>query len=124
MRPAGRVIIFCSPEERPMKVQSFVMKRTKDIANIPTPRSAPHLDPPDERAAAGKVLRDKIPRHQHGEWNSVQGRPNPIDLLHKSGAGRMKKLVPIRYGGCSNPTHRRPEVSLPVNCGWPPVLSS
>jgi uncharacterized protein (DUF2252 family) len=81
-----------------MKLQSFAMKRTKDIANIPTPRSAVRLVPPGERAAAGKVLRDKIPRNQHGEWNAVQGRPNPIDLLNKSDAGRMKKLVPIRYG--------------------------
>ena len=74
------------------------MKRTKDIADIATPRSAAHLVSPDERAAAGKVLRDKIPRKQHGEWNAVQGRPNPIDLLHKSDAGRLKRLVPIRYG--------------------------
>ena len=81
-----------------MKLQSFAMKRTKDIANTPTPRSAAHLVPPDERAAVGKALPDKIPRNRHGEWNSVQGRPNPIDLLHKSEAGRMKRLVPIRYG--------------------------
>ena len=81
-----------------MKLQSFAMKRTKDIPNIPTLRSAAHLVPPDERVAVGKALRDKIPRNRHGEWNSVQGRPNPIDLLHKSDAGRMKKLVPIRYG--------------------------
>ena len=76
----------------------FNMKRTKDIADIATPRSAAHLVSPDERTAAGKVLRDKIPRKQHGEWNAVQGRPNPIDLLHKSDAGRLKRLVPIRYG--------------------------
>jgi hypothetical protein len=81
-----------------MKLPSFNTKRTKDIAKIATPRSAAHLVPPDERAAVGKVLRDRIPRKQHGEWNAVQGRPNPIDLLHKSDAGRMKKLVPIRYG--------------------------
>ena len=77
---------------------AFNMKRTKDIADIETPRSAAHLVSPDERAAAGKVLRDRIPRKQHGEWNTVQGRPNPIDLLHKSDAGRLKRLVPIRYG--------------------------
>ena len=81
-----------------MKLRSNAKKRTKDIANIVTPRGPAHLVAPDERAAAGKVLRDKIPRNQHGEWNEVQGRPNPIDLLHKSDAGRMKKLVPIRYG--------------------------
>src|SRR6516164_11529185 len=52
----------------------------------------------NERMAAGKALRDKIPREQHGRWNGVKGRLNPIEILHKSDAGRMKKLVPIRYG--------------------------
>lgn len=45
------------------------MKRTKDIAKTPGPRSAVHIVSPDERAAAGKALRDKIPREQHGRWN-------------------------------------------------------
>src|SRR6516164_66068 len=52
----------------------------------------------NERMAAGKALRDKIPREQHGRWNGVKGRLNPIEILHKSDAGRMKKLIPIRYG--------------------------
>jgi uncharacterized protein (DUF2252 family) len=53
---------------------------------------------PDERVAAGKVLRNKIPRKQHGECKGINGRPNPIDILHKSDAGRMKNLLAIRYG--------------------------
>ena len=57
-----------------------------------------HIVSPDARIAAGKALRDKIPREQHGRWNGVKGRPNPIDLLHKSDAGRMKELLAIRYG--------------------------
>src|SRR5271169_3920642 len=57
-----------------------------------------HVVSPDEWMAAGKALRDKIPREQHGRWNGVKGRPDPIDLLHKSDVGRMKKLIPIRYG--------------------------
>jgi uncharacterized protein (DUF2252 family) len=51
-----------------------------------------------ERAAAGKALREKVPRDMHGQWHDVKGRPNPIDLLHKSDAGRMKTLLEIRYG--------------------------
>jgi len=41
----------------------------------------------NERMAAGKALRDKIPREQHGRWNGVKGRLNPIEILHKSDAG-------------------------------------
>jgi uncharacterized protein (DUF2252 family) len=74
------------------------MKRTEDIAETTAPRIALHIASPDERKAAGKALRDKIPRERQGEWNGVKGRPNPIELLHKSDAGRMKELLAIRYG--------------------------
>ena|SRR6476646_1557470 len=77
------------------------MEHTRHIVG-PTPSfdAAPalHIVSPDARVAAGKALRDKIPREQHGGWNGVKGRPTPIDLLHKSDAGRMKKLLAIRYG--------------------------
>ena len=69
------------------------LKRTKDIAKIATPHGVAYMVSPDERVAASKVLRGKISRKHHGEW-----RPNPIDFLHKSAAGRMKKLVAIQYG--------------------------
>jgi hypothetical protein len=48
--------------------------------------------------AAGKALRDKVPREQHGEWKGFKGRQDPIDLLHKADAGRLKTLLAIRYG--------------------------
>src|SRR5512134_117869 len=47
---------------------------------------------------AGKLLRDKLPREQLGEWTEFKGRTSPIDILRTSDAGRMKELVPIRYG--------------------------
>jgi hypothetical protein len=47
---------------------------------------------------AGKLLRDKLPREQLGEWTEFKGRTSPIDILRMSDAGRMKELVPIRYG--------------------------
>jgi uncharacterized protein (DUF2252 family) len=77
------------------------MERAKHIIEPTTSPSAAHalhVVSPDARAAAGKALRDKIPREQHGRWNGVKGRPDPIDLLHKSDAGRIKKLLAIRYG--------------------------
>jgi len=73
------------------------MKRTEDISQ-PFHISAGPIVSADERAAAGKALRDKIARHQLGRWANSKDRPNPIELLHKSDAGRMKELVAIRYG--------------------------
>jgi uncharacterized protein (DUF2252 family) len=74
------------------------MKRTRHIAKTATAHGATHIVSSDERAAAGKALRGKIAREQHGAWKEFKGRQNPIDLLRKSDAGRMKNLVPIRYG--------------------------
>jgi uncharacterized protein (DUF2252 family) len=47
---------------------------------------------------AGKALRTKLPLEQQGEWKKFEGRTSPIDILRKLDAGRMKELVPIRYG--------------------------
>src|SRR6516162_8381763 len=74
------------------------MERTKDIAQTTTSRSGADVVSPEERVAIGKALRDKIPHEQHGLWTEGKRRPNPIDLLHKADTGRMKKLIPIRYG--------------------------
>ncbi|UVO40669.1 DUF2252 domain-containing protein [Bradyrhizobium arachidis] len=64
----------------------------------PTGGTAAHIISPDDRSAAGKALRDKVPREQYGRWKSFKGRPNPLEILHKSDAGRVQELVPIRYG--------------------------
>ena len=78
-----------------MKLQSIDMNQ---ITRIASPHSAAHMPLPDERKAAGKLLREKVPRRQQGKWKEVNGRPNPIDLLQKSDAGRLKRLIAIRYG--------------------------
>jgi uncharacterized protein (DUF2252 family) len=74
------------------------MKRTKEIAKIAGPGTTTKIISPDDRAAAGKALRDKLPREQHGGWKRIKDGPGPIDILRKSDAGRMEELVPIRYG--------------------------
>jgi uncharacterized protein (DUF2252 family) len=51
-----------------------------------------------ERAATGKLLRGKVPRTAQGLWRPHDGSRDPIDLLHKADSGRIKKLIPIRYG--------------------------
>src|SRR5947207_4584421 len=51
-----------------------------------------------ERYAAGKALRDRVPREQHGEWKAPKNRHNPVDLVIASSKGRVPGLIPIRYG--------------------------
>ena len=74
------------------------MEQTKDIGKAAASHVAANIISPEERRAAGKALRDRIPREQLGRWKALKGRPDPIELLHKSDAGRMRKLLPIRYG--------------------------
>ena len=58
-------------------------------------KSRPSLD---ELHAMGKVLRHKCPRHSHAIWIAPVNRPDPLCLLEQSNKGRMKELIPIRYG--------------------------
>jgi uncharacterized protein (DUF2252 family) len=52
----------------------------------------------NERMAAGKALREKVPRASHTKWDVPRGRPDPIELLRHSDRGRLADLLPIRYG--------------------------
>jgi uncharacterized protein (DUF2252 family) len=51
-----------------------------------------------ERLAAGRALRRRVPRSSHATWVAPRDRPDPIRLLEKSDATRVRKLLPIRYG--------------------------
>jgi uncharacterized protein (DUF2252 family) len=51
-----------------------------------------------ERVAAGKVLREHIPRKDHGKWKPLRKNRDPISILEASNRGRLQELVPIRYG--------------------------
>jgi uncharacterized protein (DUF2252 family) len=77
---------------------TFKSRRTQENTRGGTVDSTTKIVPPADRTASGKALRDKVPRELHGTWKEAKGRANPIDLLHKSDAGRLKELVPIRYG--------------------------
>lgn len=46
----------------------------------------------------GKALRDEVPLQSHGDWQPAPDRPNPIDLLQAQDEGRLKHLLPIKYG--------------------------
>ena len=54
-----------------------------------------------ERYAAGKALRSKAPRINHGEWAPAADRPDPISLLEEENRTRVPELVPIRMGRMS-----------------------
>ncbi len=53
--------------------------------------------PRDERRERGKALRAAIPHKSHAGWRLPPSRPNPIDALEESNAGRLEHLIPIRY---------------------------
>ncbi len=50
-----------------------------------------------ERAAAGKALREKVPRSSHANFERGSGRPDPVAILEKQNETRVQKLVPVRY---------------------------
>lgn len=52
----------------------------------------------DDRHAAGKVLREAVPRGKHAEWTPPKNRRNPVDMVIESNKGRVPELIPIRYG--------------------------
>jgi uncharacterized protein (DUF2252 family) len=51
-----------------------------------------------ERLAAGKALRERVPRESHAEWTAPRRGRDPIAILEASNRGRLQELVPIRYG--------------------------
>ena len=51
----------------------------------------------DQRAAAGKAIREVMPLADHSEI-SRGARADPVDLLESQAAQRVPQLVPIRYG--------------------------
>lgn len=52
--------------------------------------------PMDERRAAGKALRNKIPRESHGEWSRRSDFPGPVEIIMETNKGRQPQLVPLR----------------------------
>jgi hypothetical protein len=55
------------------------MKQAKKASKPAAPVSAAHIHilSPEDRAAAGKALRDKVPREWQGGWKEFKGRPSP-----------------------------------------------
>jgi uncharacterized protein (DUF2252 family) len=51
-----------------------------------------------ERLLAGKALRKATPRSALGQWQPAPNRSDPVSLLQDQDEGRVKNLLPIKYG--------------------------
>ena len=60
--------------------------------------SAAGFHPRAERLAAGRALRERVPRESHATWKAPRQGRDPIAILEASNHGRLQELVPIRYG--------------------------
>jgi uncharacterized protein (DUF2252 family) len=56
------------------------------------------LRPWVERLELGRALRKKVARKSHLGWKAPADRPDPVRLLLESDQGRIRELLPIRYG--------------------------
>jgi len=52
----------------------------------------------EESLKLGRKLRDKVPRSAHAHWTPQPNRADPIRLLKESDRGKLRFLLPIRYG--------------------------
>jgi uncharacterized protein (DUF2252 family) len=52
----------------------------------------------EERRAAGRALRQRVPRSALGRWRPAEDRPDPVDLIEETHAGRLPRLIPLRVG--------------------------
>src|SRR6516225_11894720 len=83
-------------------IGSPIYLESKDLMS--TPRSSAMSDggrehrSAGERRAAGKALRDAVPRASHGKWTPPKNRRDPLDVLDQSNEGRLAQLIPIRFG--------------------------
>lgn len=74
-------------------------KSIKESTAVPlAPLSQTHTLSLKERRALGKEVRQQTPREAHAVWTPPPNRPDSVDLLIASSAGRVEELVPIRYG--------------------------
>jgi uncharacterized protein (DUF2252 family) len=53
-------------------------------------------EPWKARHAAGKALRAALPREAHAEWQPAADRPDPLDIIRATNAGRQEGLIPLR----------------------------
>lgn len=52
----------------------------------------------EERLAAGRALREALPRERHAAWKPQAKGRDPVGVLQESNRDRLPELVPIRFG--------------------------
>jgi uncharacterized protein (DUF2252 family) len=77
---------------------SAAVKKPPASGTQAQPRARPSRTTPDERRAAGKALRDAVPRDAHATWRASAHRTDPLSILRAADATRQAELVPLRYG--------------------------
>jgi len=70
----------------------------KALKGEPPKATLPEFLSRKECLAAGKALREAVPREHHATWKPSAKRRDPVDVLEESNRDRMPELVPIRYG--------------------------
>jgi uncharacterized protein (DUF2252 family) len=68
------------------------------IESLPTFDLGSKLPSWEKRRAAGKALRQSVPRESHAQWKPGKDRPDPLQLLAQSNKGRQTRLIPLRMG--------------------------
>ncbi|MBV2131749.1 DUF2252 domain-containing protein [Pseudomonas sp. MAP12] len=71
---------------------------TRKRTTSPAVPATPVFRSREERIAAGRLLRESVPRSSHGAWQPSSRGRDPIAILEKSNEDRVPELVPIRYG--------------------------
>jgi uncharacterized protein (DUF2252 family) len=77
-------------------------------AILPVQRSSlgifPGEIPVEERRAAGRALRNKVPREAHGSWSRSSRQQSAVEIVIASNKGRQPELVPLRIARmCCSP---------------------
>ena len=75
-------------------------KHRKNAASGAVSTKAERLGFPsrEERLAAGRALRETLPRERHAVWKKPPKERDPIAILEASNRDRLPELIPIRYG--------------------------
>jgi uncharacterized protein (DUF2252 family) len=82
----------------PIRRISGTTKQETNGANaVPPAPTGPEL-PSAALFAAGKALRERLPRHIHGTFKRDRDKVDPLAILRAQDKDRQKQLVPIRYG--------------------------
>ncbi len=72
------------------------MNQASDDLALAESFTAPHPSVA-ERLAAGKALRERVPRRAHARFRKAPDRPDPVALLEAQNAYRIASLIPVRY---------------------------